>query len=255
VIEVLAHFVLFLALGGVFGFAGGVFGLGGGSIAIPVLGLVFGMSEQLAQGTALVLVVPNVMVGLWNYYRRGAINVRMAVLMGLGAIPSTYVAARIATHLPSELLRVAFAGFVLFIAADLARRTFGRPPESRASARPLWALPLGTLGGAVNGLFSIGGAITVIPFLIGRFGLTQFRAQGMALAFASPSTLIGTTIFAADGDVAWAAAIPMMIGGVLTVSLGVKLAHRLPERRLKVFFMGYLVAVAIALYVKAMAHT
>lgn len=238
-------------LGGAFGYAGGVFGLGGGSIAIPVLGLAFGMSEQLAQGTALVMVFPNVLVGLVRYYRKGAIDVRSAIAMALGALVPTYLAARFATRLPSEYLRIGFAFFVLFIALDLARRTFGPPPRPRGSAHWLWAFPLGGLGGAVNGLFSIGGAVTVIPFLVGRFGFTQFGAQGMALAFAAPSILIGTLTYALDADVAWEVAIPLMIGGVLTVSAGVDLAHRLPERGLKIAFMIYLVCIAAALYVKA----
>ena len=32
------------------------------------------MSEQLAQGTALVMVVPNVLVGVWQYYRFGGME-------------------------------------------------------------------------------------------------------------------------------------------------------------------------------------
>ena len=41
-------------------------------------GAVFGMSEQLAQGTSLVMVVPNVAIGLWNYARRSHLDKRIA---------------------------------------------------------------------------------------------------------------------------------------------------------------------------------
>src|SRR6202171_2092614 len=46
------------ALGGAAGFFGGVFGVGGGAIAIPLLGLLYYLDQQTAQGTTLVMVVP-----------------------------------------------------------------------------------------------------------------------------------------------------------------------------------------------------
>ncbi len=64
------EFVLFLVFGAVLGTLGGLFGIGGGLIAIPVLGVWFGLDQQLAQGTALVMVVPNVMLALWRYHQR-----------------------------------------------------------------------------------------------------------------------------------------------------------------------------------------
>jgi len=71
--------VVYLALGGVLGALGGLFGIGGGLIAIPVLALFFGLNQQHAQGTALVMVVPNVLVGLWDYARRGSVDRRVAI--------------------------------------------------------------------------------------------------------------------------------------------------------------------------------
>lgn len=46
---------------------GGIFGIGGGLIALPILILVFGRAQQLARGTDLVMVVPNVLLALWKY--------------------------------------------------------------------------------------------------------------------------------------------------------------------------------------------
>lgn len=55
-----------LALGAVLGGIGGLLGIGGGLIAIPVLVLVYHYDQQTAQGTALVMIVPNVLIGFWR---------------------------------------------------------------------------------------------------------------------------------------------------------------------------------------------
>jgi uncharacterized membrane protein YfcA len=46
--------------GGMAGLLGGLFGVGGGFLVIPLLGFFYGMDQQTAQGTVLIMVVPNV---------------------------------------------------------------------------------------------------------------------------------------------------------------------------------------------------
>ena len=43
------------------------------------LGVLFGLDQQLAQGTALVMVVPNVLLALWRYHQRNRIELRHAL--------------------------------------------------------------------------------------------------------------------------------------------------------------------------------
>jgi uncharacterized protein len=47
------------------GLLGGLFGVGGGFLVIPLLGFFYdGMDQQTAQGTVLIMVMPNV---LWAF--------------------------------------------------------------------------------------------------------------------------------------------------------------------------------------------
>jgi len=45
-------------LGAAGGIIGGLFGVGGGVIVIPLLGMLYDLDQQVAQGTTLVMVVP-----------------------------------------------------------------------------------------------------------------------------------------------------------------------------------------------------
>jgi uncharacterized protein len=244
-------FVLFVALGGAFGFIGGLFGIGGAFLAIPTLGIAFGMSEQTAQGTALAMGVPNVLVGLWSYSRNARIDWRIAGALAVAALPFTFFAARVATLLPSRPLREAFAIFLVVVALDLARRTFFAPARATKPWPWPWATVAGALGGTFSGFFGIGGAIMTVPAMTMFFALTQLEAQGMSLAFAAPTTILTTATYAAASDVDWAVGLPLAIGGVFTVSRGVRFARRLPERTLKGLFIAFVLVVAVALFFKA----
>src|SRR5204862_193573 len=104
--------LLIFGLGGLLGGVGGLFGIGGGLIAIPALGLLYGMDQQLAQGTSLVMIAPNVLIGFWQYRKRADIELKTAIVLGLSAVLATYASAKFATSIDAALLRRIFAVFM-----------------------------------------------------------------------------------------------------------------------------------------------
>jgi uncharacterized membrane protein YfcA len=86
-------------LGGMAGLLGGLFGVGGGFLVIPLLGFFYGMDQQTAQGTALVMVVPNVLWAFSRYQRRFGVDLRMAATIAGSALIAAYPIARLATGL------------------------------------------------------------------------------------------------------------------------------------------------------------
>ena len=70
-------------------------------------------------------------------------------------------------------------------------------------------------------------------------------AQGLALAMLAPSTAVALATYASLGLVNWMLAIPLMLGSILTISAGVVVAHKLPERVLRAAFAVMLLISAI----------
>ena len=87
------HVAAAAGLGGLAGLLGGLFGVGGGFLVIPLLGFFYGMDQQTAQGTALVMVVPNVLWAFSRYQRRFGVDLRMAAAIAgsalIGSIQAT----------------------------------------------------------------------------------------------------------------------------------------------------------------------
>ena len=244
-----------LALGVALGWLGGLFGIGGGLIAIPVLGLACGLDQLHAQGTALVMVLPNVVIGFWRYRARHGIAWRPALLLGLTAIAGSEFAAHLATGLPAVTLRLMFAGFLIVLAGWLLRGLRRAPPATVAPAPAVlsarWLPAVGLAGGLMSGLFSVGGGIAAVPLLTGLFGTRQAVAQGLALALVTPGSAAALFAYARAGVVDWPLGLALAFGGVLSVSAGVAFAHRLPERRLRALFALGIVATAGAMLASA----
>jgi uncharacterized protein len=250
--QMLLSALIYFVLGVLFGYLGGLFGIGGGLIAIPVLGVFFGYSEQVAQGTALVMIVPNVLLGLWNYIRKVGLDTRLAVTLAVTAVPFTFAGARVATFLPSAPLRIAFAIFIAAIAAQMAWRTFG-PKRAHVQHKYAWPLAglVGAIGGTLSGFFSVGGAVFAVPAMSALFGLSQVAAQGMGLALVAPGTVVSIITYGAAHDVEWVPGIALALGGVFAVPHGVNLAKRLPEPVLRGLFIALMLASAVGLVLRS----
>lgn len=252
-IETAVASLAMIALGAAIGITGGVFGFGGGAIAIPVLGLLCGLDQHTAQGTAVAMVVPNVMLSFWRYRQHGHIDMRIAGALAVGATASAYPAALFANSLNGHALRLAFAAMLVVFAALIAHRVLRRTPVGppRKSLAWGWSIILGVVGGITSGLFGVGGALIAPPALTAFFGVRQTTAQALGLALVTPGSVIALAAYAAAGNVDWQIGVPLAVGGVLSISIGVALAHRLPERRLRLGFCGVLVATAALLALRA----
>lgn len=240
-------------LGMALGMVGGLFGIGGGLIAIPVLGILFGLDQQLAQGTALVMVVPNVLLAIWRYNQRNRIDWRNALALALPSLLFAYAGAAVAVRLEAAQMRWIFVGFLLFLAAWSLLQVFMAKSAGSDQLRHPWPWlgVLGSTAGLMGGLFAVGGAVIAAPILTSVFGLSQFIAQGLALALAAPSTLIALATYTVHEHVDWVRGVPLAIGGLLSISWGVRLAHAMPEAWLRAFYCGFLVLCAVLLAFKA----
>ena len=158
-------------LGGIAGLLGGLFGVGGGFLVIPLLGFFYGMDQQTAQGTVLIMVVPNVVWAFSRYRRRFGVDLRMAATIAGSALVATYPAARLATGLDPHVLRLAFALFLATIAATVGYHTCA----VRVGVGPMrvwgWITVVGLIGGACSGFFGVGGAFVAPPLLTTFFWL------------------------------------------------------------------------------------
>jgi uncharacterized membrane protein YfcA len=110
----------YLGIGLVAGVFAGMFGIGGGLIIVPALIFLMGFKELQATGTSLAALIPPVgLLGAFEYYRNGYINVKVALVIAAGITVGALFGAKIIIGLPPVVIRKIYGVFLLAIAARM----------------------------------------------------------------------------------------------------------------------------------------
>jgi uncharacterized membrane protein YfcA len=106
-----------LVLGLIAGLMSSMVGIGGGVIIVPVLVIGFAMSQKMAQGTSLAMLLPPIgILGVMQYYKSGYVDFKVAIILCIAFIAGSYAGGLIAVKLPDALLKRIFGGFLMVIA-------------------------------------------------------------------------------------------------------------------------------------------
>ncbi len=111
-----------VGVGLVAGVLSGLLGVGGGVVVVPALMMLFGTSDLLARGTSLMMMIPTAVSGTVGNLRRGNVDVRAAVLVGLPASATTAVGAWLATLLDPLVSNILFAGFLTVVISQMVHK-------------------------------------------------------------------------------------------------------------------------------------
>ena len=111
----------FVFLGICAGVLSGALGLGAGIILVPTLVLLCDYEQKSAQGIALAVMVPMVMVGALRYWKNPEVDMNGAVmgLIILGALAGVLAGTELAFKLPSHILRKVFAVVLIIVAVNM----------------------------------------------------------------------------------------------------------------------------------------
>ncbi len=111
--------VILLVTGVCTGFLSGLMGIGGGPIMIAAMVLLAGYGQHVAQGSALLAMVPAGAVGAYTHWR--FMNIEISLLKGLipGIVLGTLLGSSVAQYLPDEVLKIVFVAILLWMGVRL----------------------------------------------------------------------------------------------------------------------------------------
>ena len=111
-----------VGLGLVIGIASGLFGIGGGLVMVPAFIALLGMSDLVAKGTSLAVMIPTAVSGTVTSMRGRIVDLRAAAIAGIAAMIASFGGVWIAHLLSPEWSTWLFAALVIVAAVQLSVR-------------------------------------------------------------------------------------------------------------------------------------
>lgn len=112
--------LLLLAVGIVAGVLSGLVGVGGGIVIVPALVYFMGFSQHEAQGTTLAMfLLPIGILGAYNYYSKGYVDIKVALIICSTFILGSFIGSKIAISLDQTTVRKIFGAIILVLSLKM----------------------------------------------------------------------------------------------------------------------------------------
>ena len=248
------YFIGLILIGICAGFASGLLGVGGGFLIVPLqyfLLKYIGVSPDLAMlislGTSLAIIIPTSFSGAYRHTRTMDGIIKPGIQLGIFGLIGSAVGGFVASGLPSRVLEIIFGCLLLCVVVKNIVDINKEREEAKIPFNLASSAIIGLLVGFSSGLLGVGGGIFLIAILTALLGFSLIEAIGTSSVFICITAVGGFLSYVVSG---WGVStFPYSIGYVSIInflsiscfsvpmaSLGAKIAHKVPQKKLKIVF-------------------
>lgn len=250
--------MLAVLYGSLVGLSLGLTGGGGAIIAVPLL--IYGLSYEFSEATAISLAVvgATAIFGAILQSRKGHVLWLVGAILGCGGIPTVSLGKWIAANLPPSILLILFALLMTFIGfrmifkakrieigVNKIKMTNGDSWNHLTFRKIAQLLFFGGVVGILSGSFGIGGGFFLIPTLDLILGIPMIQATA--------TSLVGIFLISVAGaienrEVLYSAnkalSLQFFAGSALGMVLGTYAKSLFPSRKLEILFGCFVLLMA-----------
>ncbi len=107
-------FLFIVVLGFGAGILTGIMGVGGGVVMVPMMVLLLGVSQHLAQGISMLVIIPTVMVAILKLRNSNLFEYRTALLLAAGSIVGSLLSSNVVQLIDGVILKRIFGVLVVY---------------------------------------------------------------------------------------------------------------------------------------------
>ncbi len=268
-----------LTMGLAVGFISGMFGIGGGFLMTPLL-IFIGISPAVAVASVASHIAASSCSGAISYWRRGALDIPLAMMLLAGGILGTAVGVWLFTLLRaldqldlaiglSYVLLLSVVGIMMIVESIhvIIRERQGKPVVLRRGGSHTWlhglplkmrfkrskiyvsAIPVWLIGfiiGFIGAIMGIGGGFLLVPMLIYFLRVPSATVIGTSMVL-TLITMAGATVMHAVTNhlVDALLAFILMVGGVIGAQFGARAGQSIASERLRLLLGGLVFLVGL----------
>lgn len=229
------------ALATLIGFSLGIMGGGGSILTVPILVYVLGMDAKLSIALSLAIVGTTSLVGVFNHFRAGNVNLKVAAIFGPVAMIGTFLGAKISKFLSGEVQLILFA-FIMLAASYFMIRGRKEVEGEEEKKLNIPFLSIQAIGvGIITGLVGVGGGFMIVPALVLMTGLSMRVAVGTSLFIIALNSFSGFAGYLGMFEIDWAFLAKFSGFSIIGILIGSQLVQFISQRMLKKSFGVFLI--------------
>ncbi len=265
------EWIILVLIGLIAGSLGSLMGLGGGIIVVPALmilsgyvGILAGITPQVAVGTSLLIMIFTGLSSTLAYLKQKTVDLKSGWLFFAGSGPGALVGVYLNNGIDVQSFLLYFGTFIIFVSfvlmirkhlkplkltkRGIRRQYFNEAGESiEYGYHPFVALSIAFVVGMFSGLFGIGGGSLMVPAMILMFGFPPHRAVATSMFMIFLSAILSSVSHIALGNVNWLYALALVPGAWFGGKLGAAINQRLKSDTVVNILRIFLIIIGVRL--------
>lgn len=253
-----------IIIGLLVGSLSGLLGIGGGFLMVPLqyflltsMGLDNDTALRISTATSLAVIIPTSFTSSYSHYIESKFDLTIPIKLGFFGIIGSFLGGYLAVFIPAYILSKLLALIFILVAINMIFNKKEYSGNLSDDHLILKYLAIGLFVGLLSGLFGIGGGVVIIPILIFILGYSMINSVGISSVFIFISSFGGVISYILSGG---GISLPFTIGYVnvlnfiiissISIPLAIlssKVAHKVPQEKLKMLFAILLVFMSIKL--------